>query len=124
MAWVISEVTPWGVMGLVALIGIIKPYSGVEVKILFPMVYRADVFHFITLLSTIRCKWSDCYIGPYGVKGLFIFNCSIPPYGVNGRIIILVPTVYRACSFLICSIPPYGENSWTMNVVPTFYRAR
>ena len=124
MAWVISEVTPWGMMGLVALIGIIKPYSGVEVTILVPMVYRTDVFHFTTLLSTIRCKWSDCYIGPYGVKDLFISICSIPPYGVNGRIIILVPTVYRACSFLICSIPPYGENSWTMNVVPTFYRAR
>ena len=99
MAWVISEVTPWGVMGLVALIGIIKPYSGVEVKILVPMVYRADVFHFTTLLSTIRCNWSDCYIGPYGVKGMFILICSIPPYGVNCRIIILVPTVYRACSF-------------------------
>ena len=96
MTWVISEVTPWGVMGLVALIGIIKPYSCVEVKILVPMVYRADVFHFTTLLSTIRCNLSDCYIGPYGVKGLFI---------------------------LICSIPPYGENGWTMNVVPTFYRA-
>ena len=44
MTWVISEVTPWGVMGLVALIGIFKSYSGVEVKILVPMVYRADVF--------------------------------------------------------------------------------
>ena len=73
--------------------------------------------HFHLFYSAIRCKWSDCYIGPYGVKGMFIFICSIPPYGVNGPIIILVPTVYRACS-------PYGENSWTMNVVPTFYRAR
>ena len=55
MAWVFSEVTPWGVMGMVALIGIIKPYSGVEVNSLVPIVYRADVSHFTTLLSTIRC---------------------------------------------------------------------
>ena len=60
MAWVISEITPSGVMGLVALIVIIKPYSGIEVNILVPIVHRADVFHFTTL----RCKWSDCYIGP------------------------------------------------------------
>ena len=93
MAWVISEITPSGVMSRVALILIIKPYSGIEVKILVPIVHRADVFHFTTLLCTIRCKWSDCYIGPYGVKGMFIFICSIPPYGVNGRIVILVPMV-------------------------------
>ena len=66
MAWVISEITPSGVMGLVALIVIIKPYSGVEVKILVPIVHRAMFF---TLL----------------------LSCA--PYGVNGRIVILVPMV-------------------------------
>ena len=50
-------------------------------------------FFFHLFYSAIRCKWSDCYIGPYGVKGMFIFICSIPPYGVNGRIVILVPMV-------------------------------
>ena len=108
MAWVISEITPSGVMGLVALIVIIKPYSGVEVNILVPIVHRADVFHFTTLLCTIRCKWSDCYIGPYGVKGMFIFICSIPPYGVNGRIVYFGPYGVQGMFIFICSIPPYG----------------
>ena len=96
--------------------------------------------------SAIRCKWSDYYICPYGVQGMFILICSISPYGENGWIIILGPMVYRAfliilpairCKrsdcyigpygvqgmfILMCSIPPYGENGWTRNLVSTVYR--
>ena len=55
-------------VGLLALICIIKPYSGVDVKILVPIVYRAGDFHLL-----------------------------FQPCGINGRIIILGHTVYMVC---------------------------
>ena len=70
----------------------IPPY-GVNGRIVILVPMCKGQVHFHLFYSAIRCKWSDCYIGPYGVKGMFIFICSIPPYGVNGRIVILVPMV-------------------------------
>ena len=43
---VIYDVAPCSMLGLLALICIIKSYSGVGVKILVPMVYRAGDFLF------------------------------------------------------------------------------
>ena len=44
----------------------------------------------------IQWIWSNYDTGPYGVQGMLII-CRIQTYGGNGRIMILVPTVYRAC---------------------------
>ena len=47
--------------------------------------------------SAIGWKWSNSDDGPYSVHGTVRFICLIQPYGGHGRIMILVPTVYRAC---------------------------
>ena len=74
--------------------------------------------HFHLFYSAIRCKWSDCYIGPYGVKGMFIFICSIPPYGVNGSDCYIGPYGVKGMFIFICSIPPYGVNGRIVILVP------
>ena len=85
-------------LGTLALICIMKPYSGVDVNILVPMVYRGGDFlvflsrhtvqmvgllywsirckghvNFNLFYSAIRCKWSDYDIGSYIVQGMLIF---------------------------------------------------